>query len=124
MSSSLDRVERELTNLDYTTERINTPQGPGVAFTYTIEAGSHKGQLVTIGLTFQEEGYPEYPPHWIHVSPALPDGRGGSVQEYSDERGRHWLAMSRPPQASWDRLLTKNMQGYIAEHLRGIWADV
>ena len=95
-----------------------------VSFQYEIEVGSHKGKGVSVGVSFQEEGYPDYPPHWIHVSPRLDDQRGGSVQNYADGEGRQWLAMSRPPGELWDRLPTKHMASFISEHLRRIWKDV
>lgn len=78
---------------------------------------------VTVGVSFQEEGYPEYPPHWVHVTPPIQDGKAGVVQEYSDPGGRTWIAMSRPPGDLWDKLPTKHMYAYIGEHLRRIWKD-
>ena len=103
---------------------FNSAQGPVVSFPYVLETGSHKGEQVTIGVSFQEEGYPEYPPHWIHISPPIDDGRGGAVNHYSDSAGRDWLAMSRPPGPMWDQLPTKHMTAFVAEHLRRIWKDV
>ena len=122
MSNSLDKIQRELESFERKTQRFDSPIGVVVAFKYVIESGSHKGEPVTVGVSLQEDGYPEYPPHWIHISPPLSDGKGGSVQRYEVE-SREWLAMSRPP-PGWDRLLTKHMQTYISEHLRGIWKDV
>ncbi len=77
-----------------------------------------------MGLSFQEDSYPDYPPHWIHITPPLNDGKGGSVQTYTDDQGREWLAMSRPPGEVWDRLPTKHMDFFIKEHLRRIWMSV
>ena len=124
MSASIERVKGELIALGYETECFLSSQGPVVAFKYEIEAGSHKGELITVGLSFQEEGYPEYPPHWIHVTPPLDDGRGGSIQHYHEPPGREWLAMSRPPGPKWDRLATKTIHAFISEHLRCIWAEI
>ena len=101
-----------------------SPQGKVVAFDYTIETGCHIGEKVTVGVSFQESDYPEYPPHWVHVTPPISDGKGGLVQNYSDESGRPWIAMSRPPGDIWDRLPTKHMDSYIKEHLRRIWMDL
>lgn len=123
MSESINRVQRELESLDLSAHQFDSPQGKVVAFLYTVEVGTHKGEEVLVGLSFQEEGYPEYPPHWIHVSPPLDDGRGGSKNNYESD-GRTWLAMSRPPGALWDRLPTKHMRTFITEHLRKIWMDV
>ena len=116
-------MQRELESLGYQTSVFESGQGKVVAFDYVIETGSYKGQQVTIGLSFQEEGYPEYPPHWVHVTPPIDDEKGGSTQEYTDADGRTWLAMSRPPGEMWDRLPTKHMHTYISEHLRRIWKD-
>ena len=89
--------------------------------TYEIEAGTHKGEEVTVGVSFQEEGYPEYPPHWIHVTPPLDDGRGGSTQEHTDAHGRSWLAMSRPPGPVWDNL---PYEGHVCVHQRAFEKDL
>ena len=124
MSNTIDRVQSELGFLGYQTSVFDTQQGTVVSFKYTIEAGSHKGTPVIVGVSFQEEGYPEYPPHWIHVTPPIDDGKGGVVENYSDEQGRQWIAMSRPPADVWDKLPTKHMSGYIKEHLRRIWKDI
>lgn len=95
-----------------------------MSFDYMIETGSHKGESVTVGVSFQEAAYPDYPPHWIHVTPPLEDGRTGSVRQYTDDQGRLWHAMSRPPGEMWDRLPTKHMGFFVSEHLRRIWMDV
>ena len=124
MSSSIDRVREELETLDYQTSVFDSPQGRVVSFDYKIESGSHKDTTVEIGISFQEEGYPEDPPHWIHVRPPIDDGKGGVAQKYLDAQGREWIAMSRPPGDMWDRLPTKHMGAYIGEHLRRIWKDV
>ena len=123
MSNSIDRVRGELEFLGYQTCEFDSPQGRVVAFDYTIETGSHKGTQVRVGIGFQEEGYPEYPPHWIHVSPPIDDRKGGVTRGYELQE-RAWLAMSRPPGDLWDRLPTKHMYAYIREHLRRIWKDV
>ena len=123
MSESAKRIQQELVSLGYETQTFNSGMGDIVAFNYIIETGTHKGEPVLVGVSFQEEGYPDYPPHWIHVSPPIDDGRGGSVQTY-EESGRPWLAMSRPPGRIWDQLPTKHMYGFISEHLRKIWKDV
>lgn len=125
MPNSVDLVREELEALGHSTNLFDGPRGTVVSFDYIIEAGSHKGERVLVGVSFQEEGYPEYPPHWVHVTPRIPDGKeGGVVQEYTDNEGREWLAMSRPPGDIWDKLPTKHMASYKSEHLRRIWKDV
>ena len=119
MQSDITRVQKELKGLGYKTTVIDTPQGETVVFPYVIESGDHEHQEVQVGLSFQELGYPEYPPHWIHVSPPINDNMGGSVT-YEDSEGHEWLAMSRPPGEICDKLLTKHMYTYIQEHLRRV----
>ena len=124
MSASVQRVNAELESMGYQTREFDSPYGRVVTFQYTIEVGSHRGKEVSVGVSFQEEGYPEYPPHWVHVSPRLPDDKAGVIKTYTDSERREWLAMSRPPGDVWDRLPTKHMSAYISEHLRRIWSDV
>ena len=123
MSESILKVRAELKSLGYELFEFDWQNGRVVAFQYTIEAGSNTGTSVLVGLSFQEEGYPEYPPHWVHVSPPIADHHGGGHAYYTDD-GREWLAMSRAPGTAWDRLLQKDMGSYIAEHLRRIWREV
>ena len=68
-------------------------------------------------------GYPEYPPHWIHVSPPVSDGQKVHY-EYETADDRKWSAMSRPPQDIWDRLPVKDMKNYLNEHIRRFWNAV
>lgn len=124
MSACTERVRAELEALGRETFEFDTAQGRVVCFDYILEAGSHKGEPVKVGVSFQESGYPEYPPHWVHISPPLDDKKGGAVERYTDAEGRQWLAMSRPPGEVWDKLPTKHMDAYIKEHLRRIWKDV
>ena len=123
MSQSVDRVRAEMEALGRKTIEFDSPHGRVIAFDYEIQAGSHKGEPVRVGVSFQEEGYPEYPPHWVHVSPPIDDGKGGSVGSYSVD-GSDWFAMSRPPGDFWDRLPTKHMGAYMSDHLSRIWSDV
>ena len=118
MSNDIERVQSELNSIGYTTRVKDTLQGKTVVFPYTIESGPNEGKDVLVGLSFQETGYPEYPPHWIHVSPPMDDNKG-NVTPYEDSDGQ-WLAMSRPPEIVWDRLPAKSMRGYIDEHLRRV----
>ena len=125
MPSNVDTVKSELSDLGYETKVIESPNGRTiVSFPYTIEMGPHKGTHVVAGVAFHpgEEGYPEYPPHWVCVTPPLNDGKGGAVEDFQDDQGRKWLAMSRPPKDIWDKLTPRDMKGYIREHLSRVWA--
>lgn len=108
--------------MGYQTTLLDSPQGEVVAFSYEVEVGSHKGEQFALGISMHgSEQYPEYPPHWIHLSPPVNDGKGGSTCTYGDNSGREWIAMSRPPGPLWDELPTKSMNAYLKEHLRRFW---
>lgn len=125
MSENIDRIQAELESLGYQTSLFDSPQGRVVSFPYTVETGSHKGQRVILGISMQgHEPYPEYPPHWIHLTPPIDDGKGGSVATYRDANEREWFAMSRPPGDMWDQLPTKHMNAYLSEHLRRFWNSI
>ena len=124
MAESTELVKAELESLGYQTAVFDTPRRRVVSFRYTIETGTHKGKEFSVGVGFEEGVYPEYPPHWVYITPPLSDGKGGAIEKYVDVEGRTWIAMSRPPGDLWDRLPTKHMDSYIKEHLRRIWSSV
>lgn len=124
MSDNIEQVQAELESLGYETSVSASPQGTVVSFLYTVETGSHKGRQVTLGLSLGDGQYPEYPPHWIHLTPPIDDGKGGTTAAYQDASGREWIAMSRPPGDIWDRLPTKHMYSYLNEHLRRFWNSI
>ena len=124
MSDSIGRIQGELEALGYKTSVFDSPQGMTVSFPYTVEVGSYKGQRVTLGISLHgNEQYPEYPPHWIHVTPPIDDGQGGAVARYK-VNDCEWLTMSRPPGEMWDQLPTKHMSAYLHEHLRRFWNNI
>ncbi len=124
MNRNIDRIKAELESLGYETSMVDSPHGKAVSFPYTVEVGSRKGERVTLAVSMNgEEQYPEYPPHWIHLSPPVSDGKGGAVERYSAD-GLEWVAMSRPPGNIWDRLPTKHMSAYMSEHLRRFWNNI
>ena len=125
MSDNINQIKRELESLGYETGLFNSRYGAVVSFPYIVEMGSYEGKQVMLGISMQgSEPYPEYPPHWIHVSPPIDDGKGGAVKKYCDENGREWAALSRPPGDIWDQLPVKHMQVYISEHLRRFWNGI
>lgn len=121
--SNIDQIEKELQGVGYTTSRIGTPQGEAVVISYKIASGKHAGEKVSLGFSMQGgEGYPEYPPHWVHIHPPYDDGQGGATSEYSTSdtaTGEEikWRALSRPPQDFWDKCSTKNMGVYLEQHI-------
>ena len=119
---SLGKIWDELKDLEYDPFHMVTPQGVGVVvINYLIPTGKYFGEEVLLGFSFKKEGYPEYPPHWIHISPPCNDHLGGSVQPYQcpDRNGVqcNWLALSRPPGQLWDNLPTKHMKYYLDFHV-------
>ena len=124
MSDAAKKMNAELKSLGYRTEVRPSSQGPVVEFDYEVETGSYKGQVVRLGISIPESGYPEYPPHWIHVSPPVDDGLGGAVQSYTTGDGRKWMLLSRPPNDLWDGLPERNMQAYLSGHIRKFWRQL
>ena len=124
--SSLDMIQAELEELGHSTYRFTSKfTGNGVvAFRYVVDIGRFRRQEYDIGFSMQQEGYPTYPPHWIHIHPPL-DGEIKGRHEDSDDEGRPWISLSRPPSPEvWDQIAVKNMRTYLAEHIRGFWASV
>ncbi len=119
--SALEKIKCELEGLSYSPFYIDTPQGKTVVINYHVLVGKYKGKQILLGFSLQEEGYPEYPPHWIHISPPYNDQKGGTTQTYThpDNRGENqeWLALSRPPQDFWDQLPTKHIKHYLDLHI-------
>lgn len=127
MSASLDMITEELTSLGYAPTRRESLVGPVVVVKYEIPRGSYAGTSVRLGIGFQGEGYPEYPPHWIHVSPPYGDGQTNNADRpYTDEDGNSWLVMSRPPSDFWDRIppTDQNMRTFLRRHVGRIWKNV
>ncbi len=120
--NDISRVQSELEELGYAPTLHNWKHGVVVEFDYTVEVGTHTGQMFRLGMSFQEQGYSEYPPHWIHVSPPVDDGLGGVQERYQTADGREWIALSRPPSDIWDNLPVKNMRHYLDEHIRRFWS--
>lgn len=126
MTPSLQRIADELRLLRYTTDVFEHGRGPVIRFDYRVETGMHDGKTIRMGVCMWDVTgeYPEFAPHWLHVSPPVDDGLGGASVRYQDHQGHEWLAMSRPVGPSWDDLPEKNMAQYLKEHARLFWAGV
>ena len=123
MSDNTHQIVAELDSLGYETSVFDSPYGRVVCFPYTIDVGPHKRTPCTLGLSlYGAEHYPEHPPHWIHITPPIDDGKGGAVYRYEHD-GSPWIALSRPPEDLWDTLPTKSMYAYMYEHVRRFWAN-
>ena len=121
MISSLEIIEFELQELGFSTNRFNSPHGEVVAISHVIDVGRLAGTSCQIGVSMQEQGFPVYAPHWIHIAPPIVDKKG-SGQNYTNEHGTPWVAFSRPPKY-WDNLPNKNMKTFLDEHVRRFLAN-
>ena len=95
-----------------------------VSFDYAVLTGRHRNRVFTVAVGFQEDAYPEYPPHFIYVA----DLEAPNIRVHSSfhHAGRKWSAFSVPPSDFWDGLAStkKNMKIYIARHLGRFWSQV
>ena len=121
MPASLDMIEDELRQLGFSTSRFNSPHGEVVSFSYAIDVGMLKGVGCQLGVSMQEQGFPVYAPHWIHLTPPIRDKKN-SGRPYTDDQGREWVAFSRPP-TYWDSLPERNMKVFLEEHIRRFLAN-
>ena len=117
------RAELEACGLD--TYVVDGAKVEVVAFRYKPANGRYAGQTFDIGLSLQEADYPEFAPHWIHVTPPIEERHGRAGMNYDDTRGRQWVAFSRPPADFWDSLPLekKNMTTFLSLHIRRFWRD-
>lgn len=91
---------------------------------YPVQVGRYRGRNFTVGIGFQEDAYPEYPPHWLCVA-SLPDNQIRHHSEFTC-KDAHWRAFSVPPSDFWDTLPTveKNMKTYLWRHMPRFWDQV
>lgn len=132
MSDAAARIKQELEGLNFSPEiEAHDASYPSVIiFDYKVKNGRYKGQCFKLGVSCQNnEMYPEYPPHFIHLSPAIeqPQDGGGIHCSYSvlDKNGKdhQWATYSRPPGPFWDSLATKSMKAYL-EHITRFWNNI
>ena len=90
-----------------------------------MEHGRYKGQTLALGLSFQENAYPEYPPHFVHFKSPVRTSIATRHSVHNFE-GETWLAYSLPPSDFWDGLDSsqKNMKTYIRRHLLRVLAKL
>ena len=125
--SALDVVERELRDLGYPLEVVDVPGfnfGRVVVFEYPVVTGRYRGGTFTVGVGFQDEGYPEYPPHFVLIAD-LPHAHLTKFSTHQLE-GREWSVFSAPPGDFWDTLAPeeKNMKTYVRRHLTRVWRQM
>ena len=121
---NIEIIITELAGLGYTPVIKSLAARPVVIINYAIKTGRYAGKEIALGLAFQEELYPEYPPHWIYLPVrALPEDWAGELK-YTDEAGQTWVMLSRPPLDIWDGLPTKDMRAYMTFHLARFFREL
>ena len=121
MNEAMRRIRKEIEECGFNTYMVEGAHEDIVAFKYTVPTGRYQGEHVDVGLSLQEVNYPEYPPHWILVTPKIEDRRGSPGKEFTDSDGRVWVGFSRPPADFWDACATKHMSVYLKDHLVRFW---
>ena len=122
----LAKILAELNGSGYAAERCR-PNNFGydlAVIDYPVEVGRYRGQRFKVGIGFQEDAYPEYPPHWLCVA-TLPDSQVPQHSAFTHE-GAEWRVFSVPPSDFWDALPTaqKNMKTYLQRHMTRFWNQV
>ena len=125
----LRQVAEELRALDFSPRVVEFPSFPGssqaVLVDVAVEHGRYKGQTLAVGLSFQEDAYPEYPPHFVHFKSSVSTSIVTRHSVHNFE-GETWSAYSLPPSDFWDGLDSsqKNMTTYIRRHLLRVLAKL
>ena len=121
--SSLDKAAAEIQALGYKPEIVILGNRGAIVFDYVVCCGRYKRQSFKIGIGI-EEGYPEFPPHFIFVAnfdrPKLPVHTSISDKELA------WSAFSVPPNDFWDTLAfhDKSMKTFFNRHLVRFWSQI
>lgn len=125
--NAIETAKRELRELGFDPVVVSDPacsHGPVLVFRYPVTHGPHRGTTFRIGISFQEDAYPEYPPHFVHVA----DLAGSRLTRHSSYQYQQteWSVFSLPPSDFWDGLppADKNMRTYLHRHLARVWAQI
>ncbi len=124
---AVETAKRELDDLGFHPKIVTDPScsyPPVIMFNYTVTNGSHRGATFRMGISFQENAYPEYPPHFLHVAD-LPAARLTKHTSYRYQNVE-WSVFSFPPNDFWDKLPpeAKNMKTYVYRHLTRVWSQL
>lgn len=131
MPEDLEKIKNELykLNSEFSPRVVSftgfgVDSGNAIVMNYKVPVGRYKGKNFNIALSFQEIGYPEYPPHFIHIA-EIPDVILAVNQEHQFE-GLQWKAFSVPPSDFWDKLPSneKNMGTYMRRHVQRFWDQI
>ncbi len=121
-----DIIMEELEKLALGPRTVRVPDSKyAVTFDMAVKHGVYKGETLQITLSFQEDGYPEYPPHFVHFKSNIKPAKIPVHSTYQFE-GENWSVYSLPPSDFWDRLPSseKNMKTYLNRHLLRVLADL
>lgn len=124
----LERVAQELRDIGLAPRIVDFPgfsiSGRAVVFDVDVQHGRYKGETLKLALSFQEDAYPEYPPHFVHLKSSICT----VITRHStyDFEGENWSAYSLPPSDFWDRLdpSDKNMRTFHRRHLMRVLAQL
>ena len=99
-------------------------QQTAVTLIQQVPTGRFKDQSFTLAIGFQEDSYPDYPPHFIYVSD-LPNEQLPVHSSFAHD-DRQWKAFSVPPSDFWDNLPAseKNMKTFVNRHLLRFWSQI
>ena len=124
--TAIEKICAELVELGFSPQRIQIVGCPAelAVVNYGVKIGRYKGDHFNVGIGFQEQGYPEYPPHWLGVA-GLPHSQV-TVHSSYNHCDVQWLLFSVPPSDFWDKLSSseKNMKTYINRHVPRFWSQV
>ena len=125
--TALEQIEAELMTLGYSPTALSIGGLGGeqaAVIDYPVPTGRFGKQTFQVGIAFQEEGYPEYPPHFVWVA-NLPEPRL-PAHSTAKHDGTNWVSFSVPPNDFWDRLpaAEKTMKSYLKRHLLRFWTQV
>ncbi len=117
----LNQVAEELRQIGFTPKIVEFTNfgasNHAVLIDIDVKHGRYKDQSITIGLSFQENVYPEYPPHFVHLKSMIHSNFSRhAIHEFE---GEEWSAYSLPPSDFWDSLASsqKNMKTYYLKHI-------
>ena len=124
--NSLELIKKEMEALGYQTKlTANLFNNTSVlTFDYTPSLGRYKNQKFKMSISMQEDGYPEFPPHFLHIC-NLPDSHLTIHGTYETNDGL-WKVFSAPPNDIWDHLPMeeRNMKTYMYSHVNRIWNQI
>lgn len=99
-------------------------QQAAVTLIQQVPTGRFKDQFFTLAIGFQEDSYPDYPPHFIYVAD-LPNAQLPVHSSFTYDNCQ-WKAFSVPPSDFWDTLpiSEKNMKTFVNRHLLRFWSQI